>query len=244
MPKSHNLKLWVKPQKSSQINCAMDRDKLRAVESLGQTSKRSQAAVKYEAECFAANKSMISSNDFRPGVSIELDGSVWKVTEFLHVKPGKGAAFVRTKLKNVQTGNSIEKTFRAGESLPQATLEKSVMQHTYKEGDEYVFMNMETYDEGRLAASQIGDRVKYLKEGMEVSVITWKERVLEVELPNAVTLEIIETDPGVKGDTATGGTKPAKVETGATVMVPLFITVGEKIRIDTRDDKYLGRENS
>jgi elongation factor P len=196
------------------------------------------------AECSAENRSMISSNDFRPGVSIELDGSVWKVIEFLHVKPGKGAAFVRTKLKNVQTGNTIEKTFRAGESLPQATLEKSVMQHTYKEGDEYVFMNMDTYDEGRLAASQIGDRVKYLKEGMEVSVVTWNEKVLEVELPNAVTLEIIETDPGVKGDTATGGTKPAKVETGATVMVPLFISVGEKIRIDTRDDKYLGRESS
>jgi elongation factor P len=187
---------------------------------------------------------MISSNDFRPGVSIELDGSVWKVIEFLHVKPGKGAAFVRTKLKNVQSGNTIEKTFRAGESLPQATLEKCVMQHTYKEGEEYVFMNMETYDEGRLAAKQIGERVKYLKEGMEVSVITWNERVLEVELPNAVTLEVIEADPGVKGDTATGGTKPAKVETGATVMVPLFITVGEKIRIDTRDDKYLGRESS
>jgi elongation factor P len=187
---------------------------------------------------------MISSNDFRPGVSIELDGSVWKVIEFLHVKPGKGAAFVRTKLKNVQSGNTVERTFRAGETVPQATLEKSVMQHTYKEGDEYVFMNMETYDEGRLAASQIGDRVKYLKEGMEVSVVTWNDKVLEVELPNSVTLEIIETDPGVKGDTATGGTKPAKVETGATVMVPLFISVGEKIRIDTRDDKYLGRESS
>jgi elongation factor P len=187
---------------------------------------------------------MISSNDFRPGVSIELDGSVWKVIEFLHVKPGKGAAFVRTKLKNVQSGNTVERTFRAGETVPQATLEKSVMQHTYKEGDEYVFMNMETYDEGRLAANQIGDRVKYLKEGMEVSVVTWNDKVLEVELPNSVTLEIIETDPGVKGDTATGGTKPAKVETGATVMVPLFISVGEKIRIDTRDDKYLGRESS
>jgi elongation factor P len=207
-------------------------------------SKRSHSTVKCEAECFAANKSMISSNDFRPGVSIELDGSVWKVVEFLHVKPGKGAAFVRTKLKNVQTGNTVEKTFRAGETVPQATLEKSVMQHTYKEGDEYVFMNMETYDEGRLAASQIGDRVKYLKEGMEVSVVTWNEKVLEVELPNSVTLEVTETDPGVKGDTATGGTKPAKVETGATVMVPLFISVGEKIRIDTRDDKYLGRESS
>jgi elongation factor P len=187
---------------------------------------------------------MISSNDFRPGVSIELDGSVWKVVEFLHVKPGKGAAFVRAKLRNVQSGNVLERTFRAGESLPQATLEKSVMQHTYKEGDEYVFMNMETFDEGRLSASEIGDRVKYLKEGMEVNVVTWNEKVLEVELPNVVSLEITETDPGLKGDTAQGGTKPATVETGAVIMVPLFITTGEKIRIDTRDDKYLGRESS
>ncbi|NJL63174.1 MAG: elongation factor P [Methylacidiphilales bacterium] len=185
---------------------------------------------------------MISSNDFRPGVSIVLDGSVWRVTEFLHVKPGKGAAFVRTKLKNVQTGNTVEKTFRAGETVPQANLEKSVMQHTYKEGDEYVFMDMESYEEGRLSSAQIGDKVKYLKEGMEASVIRWGEQVLEVELPNSVVLEIIETDPGVKGDTATGGSKPAKLETGAMVMVPLFIAQGERIRVDTRDDKYMGRE--
>jgi elongation factor P len=185
---------------------------------------------------------MISSNDFRPGVSIVLDGSVWRVIEFLHVKPGKGSAFVRTKLKNVQSGNVIEKTFRAGETVPQANLEKSTMQHTYKEGDEFVFMDMETYEEGRLSASEIGDRVKYLKEGMEANVIRWGERVLEVELPNSVVLEVIQTDPGVKGDTASGGTKPAIVETGATVMVPLFISQGERIKIDTREDKYLGRE--
>lgn len=187
--------------------------------------------------------SMISSNDFRTGVSIELDGGVWKVIEFLHVKPGKGAAFVRAKLKNVQTGNVLERTFRAGETMPQANLEKMVMQHTYKDGSEYVFMNMETYEESRLAADQIGDGVKYLKEEMEVNVITWNDKVLEVELPNSVTLEVTQTDPGIKGDTAQGGTKPATVETGATVMVPLFITIGEKIRIDTRDDKYLGRES-
>ncbi|MBF2063874.1 MAG: elongation factor P [Calothrix sp. C42_A2020_038] len=185
---------------------------------------------------------MISSNDFRPGVSIVLDGSVWRVVEFLHVKPGKGAAFVRTKLKNAQTGNTVERTFRAGETVPQATLEKSTMQHTYKEGDEYVFMDMETYEEGRLTAQQIGDKVKYLKEGMEANVIRWNEQVLDVELPNSVVLEVIETDPGVKGDTATGGSKPAKLETGATIMVPLFIAQGERIRIDTREDKYLGRE--
>jgi elongation factor P len=185
---------------------------------------------------------MISSNDFRPGVSIVLDGSVWRVVEFLHVKPGKGAAFVRTKLKNVQSGSVVERTFRAGETVPQATLEKSVMQHTYKEAEDYVFMDMETYEESRLTSAQIGDRVKYLKEGMEASVVRWGEQVLEVELPNSVVLEITQTDPGVKGDTATGGTKPAIVETGAQVMVPLFISTGERIKIDTRTDTYLGRE--
>ncbi len=186
---------------------------------------------------------MISSNDFRTGTSIELDGSVWRVIEFLHVKPGKGSAFVRTKLKNVQTGSTVDKTFRAGETMPQAVLEKNTMQHTYKDGEQYVFMDMETYEESRLSEAQIGDRVKYLKAEMEVTVLMWNNRVLEVELPNSVTLEVTQTDPGVKGDTATGGTKPAIVETGAQVMVPLFISQGEKIKIDTRNDSYLGREN-
>ncbi|MEM6715146.1 MAG: elongation factor P [Cyanobacteria bacterium P01_F01_bin.56] len=185
---------------------------------------------------------MISSNDFRTGVSIELDGSVWRVVEFLHVKPGKGSAFVRTKLKNVQTGNTVEKTFRAGETVPQANLEKKVMQHTYRDGEDLVFMDMETYEEVRMGEAQIGDRVKYLKEEMEVNVVRWNDRILEVELPNAVVLEVTQTDPGVKGDTATGGTKPAIVETGAQVMVPLFISIGERIKVDTRNDSYLGRE--
>lgn len=185
---------------------------------------------------------MISSNDFRPGVSIEWNGGVWKVVEFLHVKPGKGSAFVRTKLKNVQTGNVVEQTFRAGETVPQANLEKSTMQHTYKDGDDYVFMDMETYEESRLSANQIGDRVKYLKDGMEVNVIRWNGQVIDVELPNTVVLEVIQTDPGVKGDTATGGSKPAIVETGAQVMVPLFISIGERIKINTSEDKYVGRE--
>ena len=152
-----------------------------------------------------------------------MDGSVWAVVEFLHVKPGKGSAFVRTKLKNVQSGSVIERTFRAGETVPQATLEKRTMQHTYKDGEQFVFMDMETFEETNLNPSQIGNRVKYLTEGMDVNVILWEEQVLEVELPTSVVLEVIETDPGVKGDTATGGTKPAIVETGAQVMVPLFI---------------------
>jgi elongation factor P len=186
---------------------------------------------------------MISSNDFRPGVTIELDGSVWRVVEFLHVKPGKGSAFVRTKLKNAQTGSVVERTFRAGETVPQATLEKSTMQHTYKEGDDFVFMDMSSYEESTLNAKQIGDRVKYIKEGMEVSVVRWGNLVIDVELPNTVVLEITQTDPGLRGDTATGGTKPAILETGAQVMVPLFIEIGERIKVDTRSDTYLGREN-
>ncbi len=186
---------------------------------------------------------MISSNDFRTGVTIDLDGSVWRVVEFLHVKPGKGSAFVRTKLKNVQSGSVVERTFRAGETVPQAILEKRMMQHTYREGDELVFMDMESYEEMRLTPDQVGDRVKYLKEEMEINIVMWGTRVLEVELPNSVVLEVTDTDPGVKGDTATGGTKPATVATGAQVMVPLFISIGEKIKIDTRTDSYLGREN-
>jgi elongation factor P len=185
---------------------------------------------------------MISSNDFRTGVSIEWNNGVWRVIEFLHVKPGKGSAFVRTKLKNVQTGNVVEQTFRAGETMPQANLEKNVMQHTYKEGDQFVFMDMETYEESTLTAKQIGDRVKYLSEGMEVSILRWNEQIMEVELPNSVVLEVTQTDPGVKGDTAAGGSKPAILSTGAQIMVPLFISIGERIRIDTREDKYLGRE--
>lgn len=185
---------------------------------------------------------MISSNDFRTGVTIELDGGVWRVVEFLHVKPGKGSAFVRTKLKNAQTGSVVERTFRAGETVPQANLEKRTMQHTYKDADQYVFMDMETFEEARLNADQLGTQVKYLKEEMEVNVIFWNTDVIDVELPTSVVLEITETDPGVKGDTATGGTKPAIVETGAQVMVPLFISIGERIKVDTRNDSYLGRE--
>jgi elongation factor P len=185
---------------------------------------------------------MISSNDFRPGVSIELDGSVWRVVEFLHVKPGKGSAFVRTKLKNAQTGNVMEKTFRAGETVPQANLDKRTMQHTYKEGDQFVFMDMENFEEARLNEAEIGDKAKYLKEEMEVNILFWNDTILDVELPTSVVLEVVETDPGVKGDTATGGTKPATLETGAQIMVPLFISIGEKVKVDTRNDSYLGRE--
>ena len=192
---------------------------------------------------WGCNTGMISSNDFRTGTTIELDGQVWRVVEFLHVKPGKGSAFVRTKLKSVQTGNVVEKTFRAGESVQQAILEKSNLQHTYVESGDYVFMDMISFEETRLSSEQIGKGAKYLKEGMEVNVIFYNGKVLEVELPISITLKVTETDPGVKGDTASGGTKPAILETGAQVMVPLFISVGEMIKVDTRNDSYLGREN-
>ena len=176
-------------------------------------------------DLWVCNTGMISSNDFRTGTTIEIDGQVWRVVEFLHVKPGKGSAFVRTKLKSVQNGNVIEKTFRAGESVQQAILEKSNLQHTYVESGDYVFMNMTSFEETRLTTDQIGQSSKYLKEGMEVNVVSWNGKVLEVELPISVTLKVSETDPGVKGDTASGGTKPAILETGAQVMVPLFISV-------------------
>ncbi len=192
---------------------------------------------------WGCNTGMISSNDFRTGTTIELDGQVWRVVEFLHVKPGKGSAFVRTKLKSVQNGNVVEKTFRAGESVQQAILEKSNLQHTYVESGDYVFMDMTSFEETRLTFEQIGKGAKYLKEGMEVNVIFHNGKVLEVELPISITLKVTETDPGVKGDTASGGTKPAILETGAQVMVPLFISVGEMIKVDTRNDSYLGREN-
>ena len=192
---------------------------------------------------WGCNTGMISSNDFRTGTTIELDGQVWRVVEFLHVKPGKGSAFVRTKLKSVQSGNVVEKTFRAGESVQQAILEKSNLQHTYVESGDYVFMDMTSFEETRLSSDQIGRGSKYLKEGMEVNVLFYKDKVLEVELPISVTLKVTQTDPGVKGDTASGGTKPAILETGAQVMVPLFISEGEMIKVDTRNDSYLGREN-
>lgn len=185
---------------------------------------------------------MISTNDFKTGMTIELDGDAWRVVEFMHVKPGKGSAFVRTKLKNVRTGQVSERNFKAGDTVPQANLEKRTMQHIYQEGEQLVLMDMESFEETRLTPAQIGRQAKYLAEGMEATVIFWEGQVIEVELPTTVTLEVTDTDPGVKGDTATGGSKPATVETGAEVMVPLFISVGERIKIDTRDDSYIGRE--
>ncbi len=184
---------------------------------------------------------MVSVNDLRNGMTIEVDGTVYQVLEFLHVKPGKGAAFVRTKLKNILTGGVIETTFRAGEKVPRAHVERREFQYLYGGQGSYTFMNMETYDQIELTEEQVGDAKNYLLESMIVQIAEWNGKLIGVELPNTVELKVTETEPGFKGDTATGATKPATLETGYTVQVPLFINVGDVVKIDTRTGEYLGR---
>lgn len=184
---------------------------------------------------------MISVNDFRTGLTIEVDGEVYTVVEFLHVKPGKGAAFVRSKLKNVKTGAVMEKVFRAGERVPRAHIEFKEMQYLYSSGDEFTFMDTESYEQLTLDRSKLGDATKYLKENMLINIQFYQGQPIGVELPNTVELRVVETDPGVRGDTATGGSKPATLETGAIVQVPLFVNVGDVIRVDTRTGLYLSR---
>lgn len=184
---------------------------------------------------------MISVNDFKTGVTIEMDGQAWQVVEFQHVKPGKGAAFVRAKLKNVKTGSSVEKTFRAGEKLPKAHLERREMQYLYNDGEGFVCMDTESYDQLEISAEAIGEGRKWLLENMNIQVLFFQGNIIGVEIPNFVELEVTETEPGVKGDTATGATKNATLETGAVVKVPLFVNTGDRIRIDTRSGEYLDR---
>ena len=184
---------------------------------------------------------MISVNDLKTGLTLELDNGLWSVVEFLHVKPGKGAAFVRTKLKNVETGNVLEKTFRAGEKVGKATLDRREMQYLYKEGADFVMMDMETYEQLSLTEIQVGDGIKYLKENMVVQVLLHNNRVIGVDLPAHVELQVVDTPPAEKGNTAQGGSKPAKLETGAVVNVPFFVANGDMIRIDTRTNEYLDR---
>ncbi len=184
---------------------------------------------------------MISTNDLRTGVTIELDGDVMSVVEFQHVKPGKGAAFVRTRLKNVKTGNVVERTFRAGEKVPRANLEKKEMQYMYGSGDEYHFMDQETYDQVAITAEKLGEATKWLKESMVIEVVMYQGSIIGIDLPNFVELKIVDTPPGVKGDTASGGGKPATLETGAVVSVPFFVNVDDVVRIDTRTGQYLDR---
>lgn len=184
---------------------------------------------------------MISVNDLRPGLTVELEGGVWQVVEFLHVKPGKGAAFVRTKLKNLQTGVVLERTFRAGERVEQAHVENRAMQYLYNTGTEYVMMDTETFEQIALTEETLGDATKFLKENMELEVQLYQGQPIGVELPNTVELKVVETDPGLKGDTASGGSKPATLETGAVVQVPLFVNIGDVLRVDTRSGEYLSR---
>ena len=184
---------------------------------------------------------MISTNDFRTGLTIELDGEVYSVVDFQHVKPGKGSAFVRSKLRNVKTGFTIERTFRAGEKVPRAHIEYREMQFLYSSGEDNFFMDTSTYEQINLNDEKLGDNKKYLKENMVIGVQVYEGAPIGVELPNSVELAVTDTDPGLRGDTASGGTKPATLETGAVVQVPLFVSIGDVIRVDTRTGQYLER---
>jgi len=184
---------------------------------------------------------LVSTNDFRTGLTIEVDGDIWQVVEFQHVKPGKGAAFVRSKLKNMRNGAVQERTFRAGEKLPKAHIETREMQYLYNSGDEYTFMDTETYEQINLPASRLGHEMKFLLENMNVYIVNYKSEIIGIQLPNTVILEVTETEPGIKGDTATGATKNATLETGLTVQVPLFINQGDRLIIDTRNIAYVSR---
>ena len=184
---------------------------------------------------------MITAGDFRNGVTFEMDGNVVSIIEFQHVKPGKGAAFVRTKIRNVITGAVTERTFNPNDKYPTAYIERKDMQYLYSDGDLYYFMDNETYEQTPINSSVLGDNFKFVKENMECKVLSYKGNVFGVEPPNFVELEIVKTEPGIKGDTATNTLKPATVESGATVRVPLFINEGETIEIDTRDGSYVSR---
>ncbi len=184
---------------------------------------------------------MISAGDFRNGITIELDNGIYQIIEFQHVKPGKGAAFVRTKLKNIVSGGVVEKTFRPTEKCPQARIDRKDMQYLYSDGDLFHFMDVETYDQIALNEETVGDALKFVKENDMCKVCSHNGNVFAIEPPLFVELEVTETEPGFKGDTATGASKPAIVETGATVSVPLFVEIGNKIKIDTRTGEYLSR---
>ena len=183
----------------------------------------------------------MDTSDFRNGISIILDGDIFTILEFQHVKPGKGGAFVRTRLRNLRTGATVDKTFRAGERMDQAILDRKSMQYLYNAEGEYFLMDMETFEQISIPQSKIGPQAKYLKENSDVQVVLHRDSILGVNVPDFVELAVVETDPGVRGDTASGGSKPATVEGGGVVQVPFFVNVGDKIRIDTRSDQYLER---
>lgn len=184
---------------------------------------------------------MASTTDFRNGLVMRLENELWTIVEFQHVKPGKGGAFVRTRLKNVKTGRVLDKTFRSGEKVEDVRLERKKYQFLYKNDSEYIFMDMQTYEQVTVQADSVGEASRYIKDGTEVEILFGEGEVLGVEAPIFVELEITQTDPGIKGDTASGGSKPATLETGAVVQVPLFIQEGETIRVDTRTGSYVER---
>ena len=184
---------------------------------------------------------MISAGDFKNGITLEIDGNVVQIIEFQHVKPGKGAAFVRTKLKNVISGGVVEKTFRPTEKFPAARIDRANMQYLYNDGDLYYFMDPETFEQTMVSKDTVGDAAKFMKENDECKLISYNGNVFSVEPPLFVELEVTETEPGFAGNTATGANKPATVETGAVIQVPLFINIGDKVKIDTRTGEYLSR---
>ena len=184
---------------------------------------------------------MVTAGDFRKGMTVEIDGQVWLVVDFLHVKPGKGAAFVRTKLKNVMTGSVLERTFNPSDKFPRAMIERKTMEYLYSDGGLYYFMDLETYEQLPLNEALVADALPFIKENMQVTIQFYNGAAFSVEAPNFVELEVTETDPNFKGDTATGGNKPAILETGARIMVPMFVNVGDRIRVDTRTQEYMER---
>ena len=184
---------------------------------------------------------MASTNDLKNGMVLRIEGQLWAVVEFQHVKPGKGPAFVRTKLRNVESGKNVDKTFNAGTKVETANVDKRTMQYLYNDGSSYVFMDTTTYEQLEVTPEVVGDAKNFMLENQEAIVATNDGRVLFIELPASVELLIAETEPGLQGDRSTGGTKPATLETGHTIAVPLFITSGEKVKVDTRDSSYLGR---
>jgi elongation factor P len=183
----------------------------------------------------------MDTSDFRNGLSILMDNNIFTIVEFQHVKPGKGGAFVRSKLKNIRTGATIDKTWRAGEKMDQAILERTSMQFLYEQDGEYNLMDMETFEQTVVPKGVIGDQAKYLKENIDVQVVKHKGDIIQVNVPDHMELSIIETDPGVRGDTASGGSKPATVEGGAVIQVPFFVNIGDRVKVDTRTDTYLER---
>ena len=184
---------------------------------------------------------MISTGELKKGITIELDGELYQIIDWQHIKVGRGSAQVRLKLRDIRAGHTIERTFQAGEKFPRARLDRNTVQFLYNDGDLYYFMDSESFEQSTLSGKQVGDAINYLKEGMSLDILTYKDEPINLELPNSVELEVVETDPGFRGNTATAANKPAKLETGITIQVPLFVDKGDIVRVDTRTGAYLER---